>query len=82
MTLVLHLPPAMEAKLRERASREGRAEEEIALNAVEKLLEAVEPAPRRRRSILEFRGVGKHNPIGKDAQEYVNEMRDEWDREP
>ena len=82
MTLDLHLPPATEAKLREQAAREGLPEETIALNAVEKLLEAAEPAPKRHRSILEFRGAGKHNPIGKDAQVYVNEMRDEWDREP
>jgi hypothetical protein len=81
MTLVLHLSPATEAKLRERAAREGLPEEKIALSAVEQLLEATEPAPKRRRSILEFRGAGKHNAIGKDAQEYVSEMRDEWDRE-
>lgn len=82
MTLTLHLTPVMEAKLRERAVREGHAEEEIALNAVEQFLEREEAPPKRRRTILEFRGVGKHNPVGKDAQEYVNEMRDEWDRQP
>ena len=80
MTLVLHLPPDTEARLRERAAREGRPEEEIALNAVERLLEAPEAPPKRLRNALEFEGVGRHNPVGKDAQEYVNEMRDEWDR--
>ena len=34
----------------------------------------------RKRSLLEFEGLGKHNPTGMDAQEYVNEMRSEWDR--
>lgn len=46
MTLILHLPPDTEAKLRERAAREGRPEEEIALNAVEQVLEAAEAATR------------------------------------
>ena len=31
------------------------------------------------RDIGEFRGVGKHLPPGIDAQEYVNQLRDEWD---
>lgn len=34
----------------------------------------------QKRDILEFVGVGRHNPIGLDAQEYINQMRDEWDR--
>ena len=74
------MPPATEAKLRERAAHEGRPEEEIVLDAVEKLLGTAEAPPKSRRSVLDFRGVGKHNPVGKDPQEYVNEMRDEWDR--
>lgn len=36
----------------------------------------------RRRSILEFEGVGADNLIGMDAQEYVNELRREWDHRP
>jgi hypothetical protein len=30
-------------------------------------------------SVLEFEGAGAHNPIGMDAQEYINQVRDEWD---
>ena len=80
MTVVPKLSPAMKAKLRERAFREGFPEEEIVLRAVEKLLDSAEQPPKHRRSVLEFRGVCKHNSVGKDAQEYINEMRDEWDR--
>ncbi len=80
MTLVLHLPPATEARLRERSALEGRSEEEIALSAVEQLLKTAQPLHKQRRNVLEFEGVGKHNPIGMYAQDYVNEMRDEWDR--
>lgn len=37
------------------------------------------PTEGKTRSLLEFEGVGAHNPVGMDAQEYVNQMRDEWD---
>lgn len=42
---------------------------------------AASPAeePEKKRSLLELEGIGVHNPIGMDAQEYVNQMRDEWD---
>jgi hypothetical protein len=33
-------------------------------------------------SVLDFYGAAAHNPIGMDAQEYVNQMRDEWDHRP
>ena len=36
----------------------------------------------RKRSLLELEGIGEHNPIGMDAQEYVNKLRDEWDHRP
>ena len=31
-----------------------------------------------KRSVAEFRGVGKHNPIGIDAQEFIDRERDSW----
>lgn len=34
--------------------------------------------PRRKRQLTELRGLGKEIWAGIDAQEYVNEMRDEW----
>jgi hypothetical protein len=37
-------------------------------------------APRRRLS--ELRGLGKEIWAGVDAQEYVNQLRDEWDDRP
>ena len=33
-------------------------------------------------SVLEFAGAGKHNPVGPDAQDYINELRKEWERRP
>jgi hypothetical protein len=44
--------------------------------------EAPEPTGERRRSILDFHGVGAKSRIGIDAQEYVNEIRREWDHRP
>lgn len=40
MTLTIQLKPAVEAKLKARAAREGRPEAEIAAEAVEKQLDA------------------------------------------
>ncbi len=40
------------------------------------------PETRKLRNIMEFAGVGKHNPIGIDASEYIKAMRDEWDNKP
>ena len=36
--------------------------------------------PKRKRQLTELRGLGKEIWAGIDAQEYVNEMRDEWDQ--
>jgi hypothetical protein len=36
----------------------------------------------KKHSVLEFAGAGAHNPIGMDAQEYVNTLREEWEHRP
>ena len=36
----------------------------------------------KRHSILELHGLGAEIWQGIDAQEYVNELRDEWDQRP
>ncbi len=38
--------------------------------------------PKKKHSVLEFAGAGAHNPIGMDAQEYVDKLREEWDHRP
>jgi hypothetical protein len=45
-------------------------------------LDIAEPSARRKRSILELRGLGKEIWQGIDAQEYVNHLRSEWDERP
>jgi hypothetical protein len=39
-------------------------------------------AGEKKHSVLEFAGAGAHNPIGMDAQEYVNKLREEWEHRP
>jgi hypothetical protein len=41
---------------------------------------ASEPLPQR--DIMELHGLGKELWNGVDAQDYVNELRQEWDRRP
>ena len=40
------------------------------------------PSTKKKRSILELRGLGKEIWQDIDAQDYVNELRDEWDHRP
>lgn len=37
------------------------------------------PEQRPKRSLREFKGVGAHLYDGTDAQDYINQLRDEWD---
>ncbi len=37
--------------------------------------------PKPKRSLLELQGLGKEIWQGVDAQEYINELRDEWDED-
>ena len=38
--------------------------------------------PKPKRSLSELQGLGKEIWQGVDAQEYINELRDEWDKVP
>jgi hypothetical protein len=45
-------------------------------------LDVPETVPRQQRSLSELRGLGKEIWEGIDAQEYVNQLRREWDERP
>ncbi|GBC94868.1 hypothetical protein HRbin16_00653 [bacterium HR16] len=47
----------------------------------QKLSEQAKEAPKPQRSIMELHGLGHEIWEGVDAQEYVNQLRDEWDRD-
>ena len=50
---------------------------------VQKMLLAKESTPPpKKRSIMELHGLGAEIWEGVDAQEYVNELRKEWDHRP
>jgi hypothetical protein len=42
---------------------------------------AMEPSPQKH-SLRELRGLGKEIWEGVDAQDYINQQRDEWDQRP
>jgi hypothetical protein len=60
------------------------AERKQLISAIVDTLTETQPAEtaRKKRSILEFEGVGAEMWQGVDAQEYVNQLRDEWDTLP
>jgi hypothetical protein len=45
-------------------------------------LDAPEAAPCQQRRLAELRGLGKEIWEGIDAQEYVDQLRNEWDERP
>ena len=45
-------------------------------------LDVPEPTAPRRRRLSELRGLGKEIWAGIDAQEYVDQLRNEWDERP
>lgn len=47
---------------------------------VKALIDTLDEEPQQQRSILELRGLGKDIWQGIDAQEYVDQLRDEWDK--
>ena len=47
----------------------------------EALLREQSAASKLKHSVMEFHGVGRDALGGLDVQQYINEMRDEWDRE-
>ena len=48
---------------------------------IDMMPDAANEAPKQH-SILELRGLGKEIWAGIDAQEYVNQIRSEWDKRP
>lgn len=45
------------------------------------LVDSLANETQKKHSLLEFRGVGEHLR-DMDAQEYVNQLRSEWDQRP
>lgn len=52
------------------------------IKALVDIVNEPEVTPKKKRSILEFVGLGAEIWEGIDAQEYVNQLRSEWDHRP
>ena len=77
MSIVLELDPELEGQVMRLAEQEGLASERYVRRLLEREAAVYQD---KTYSILELRGMGKEIWEGIDAQEYVNKLRDEWDR--
>ena len=81
--LEIELTSEMEQQLHERASRRGLEVKAYVQTVVVRDLsqgeDTAEADGERRFSVMDFYGVGRDTWKGVDVQQYINEMRDEWD---
>jgi hypothetical protein len=70
------------AEILEQAKRLNVQERKELVKLLVDSLDVPETAPRRQRHLSELRGLGKEIWAGIDAQEYVDQLRSEWDERP
>lgn len=85
--LEVDLKPESLQRLQEKAKQQGLPVSEFARTALETLAASPDTIPQPLHSIMELEGLGAEiwkddqgNLI--DAQQYVNELRQEWDHRP
>jgi hypothetical protein len=90
-TLTLELPEEIYEAVRKAAAATGKPPAEWVATHLHRLLPSREPnlveqrtqtAEPSKRSIMELHGLGAEIWQNIDAQRYVDELRDEWDRRP
>jgi hypothetical protein len=80
MTLVIDVTPELESRLQEEAARQGIPVSEYVRGLLEDIVKRHDIlGVRQHRSLLELEGLGAEIWQGIDAQDYVNELRKEWD---
>jgi len=77
--LEIELTPEMQERLREKAKRRGLKEKAYVQTVVMHDL-SQEETEQPKHSIMELHGTSKEAWAGVDVQQYLNEMRDEWDK--
>jgi hypothetical protein len=83
MTLVIDVTPELETRLQEEAAKQGVAVSEYVRTLLESLVRPQDAnGVPSQRSLLELEGLGAEIWQGIDAQDYVNELRKEWDHRP
>ena len=81
--LEIELTPDMAKRLNEKAKKRGLTAKAYAEALLTRDLQdenAANSAGEKRHSVMEFYGAGREAWAGVDVQQYINEMRDEWDR--
>ena len=66
--------------LRVRAAQQGQDAQTYALTLLRQDFQAAPPPAAQKHNVMEFYGVGRDTWQGVDVQQYIREMRDEWDR--
>jgi hypothetical protein len=79
MTDTTAVPVMTADQVIEQARRMPAAEIKRLMHALLDLMPTPETPPARGRSILELRGMGKHVWENIDVQEYLDQLRSEWD---
>ena len=77
--LEIELTPEMAKRLAEKAQRRGLETKVYVQTMVMRDL-SQEEAEQPKHSIMELHGIGRGAWDGVDVQQYLNEMRDEWDK--
>lgn len=77
--LEVELETNMRRRLDTLAQKRGLPASVMVRQAVEKLVEDEEAQGKPKHSIMELHGIGKGTWDGVEVQDYINEMRDEWD---
>jgi len=70
------------AEIMEQAKTLTAQERKELVKRLVETLDIPEPSAPRRRRLSELRGLGKEIWAGIDAQEYVDQLRNEWDERP
>ena len=67
--------------LKEAAALSAKERRELIKLLVDTLATDQSSSPTKQHSILELRGLGKEIWQDVDVEDYINQMRDEWDRD-
>lgn len=75
------MTPSVQKVLEEAQQLTFEERKELVIALVDTLTQSTVPNPVQR-SLRSFRGLGAHLYTGQDAQDYVNQIRQEWDDRP
>ena len=80
--MIITLDDELSGWLAEEAKRRGEKADDVAAQLLRRSMKSLPSNSPKLHSVMDFAGVGAGRPgalSGKDAQEYVDELRAEWD---